>query len=124
MLDKPRSHIRAVIPGACVPCPRARVSRHGTYYPKRYQEWHEMAQGELLSQCGRLLWDDRVSVTVRFHGTRPNADLDNLLKSVFDALSGVVLEDDLQVDSVLASRYKKPGWEKCTVIEVLKLPEN
>lgn len=79
-----------------------------------------MAQGELLSQCGRLLWHDAVLVTVVFHGARPNADLDNLLKSVFDALTGVVLEDDLQVASVLARRRR---GEKRTVIEVLKLPE-
>ena len=114
------NHIRAVIPGACVPCPRARVSRHGTYYPKRYTEWHDMAQGELLLQCGRLLWDDGVLVTVAFYGARSNADLDNLLKSVFDALTGVVLEDDLQINAVHACRRK---GEKRTVIEVLKLPE-
>lgn len=114
------NHIRAEIPGACVPCPRARVSRHGTYYPKRYQEWHEMAQGELLAQCGRLLWNDNVLVTVAFHGLRVNADIDNALKSVLDALSGIVIEDDLQVHSIRASR-RKGG--KRTVIEVLKLPE-
>ena len=105
-----------------MPCPRARVSRHGTYYPKRYQQWHEMAQGELLRQCGRPLWDDNVHLTVAFHGARPNADLDNLLKSVMDALSGVVIEDDLQVCSLSASRYRK--WSKKeTIIEVTKLPE-
>ena len=79
-----------------------------------------MAQGELLAQCGLLLWDDNVLVTVTFHGARPNADLDNLLKSVFDALTGVVLEDDLQVASVRACRRR---GEKRTIIEVLKLPE-
>ena len=114
------SHIKAVIPGPCVPCPRARVSRHGTYYPKRYTEWHEMAQGELISQCGRLLWSDNVHVTVVFYGLRVNADLDNALKSVFDALTGVLIEDDLQVHSVSACRRQ---GEKRTVIEVTKLPE-
>ena len=116
-----RNHIRVEIPGPCVPCPRARVTRYGTHYPKRYQEWHEMAQGELLAQCGRLLWDDNVLVTVAFHGARANADLDNLLKSVFDALTGVILEDDLQVASVRACRR---GGEKRTVIEATKLPED
>ncbi len=79
-----------------------------------------MAQGELLRQCGRLLWPDNVSVTVAFHGLRPNADLDNAIKSVFDALSNVVIEDDMQVFSVRACRRR---GEKRTIIEVLKLPE-
>ena len=80
-----------------------------------------MAQGELLSQCGRLLWDDDVHLMVSFHGARRNADLDNLLKSVFDALTGVILEDDSQVSSVTAARWNR-GEEKRTVIEVTRLP--
>lgn len=79
-----------------------------------------MAQGELLSQCGRPLWDDAVHLTVAFHGARPNADLDNLLKSVMDMLSGVAIEDDLQVHSVSACRR---GGEKRTIVELMKLPE-
>lgn len=79
-----------------------------------------MAQVELLRQCGRPLWEEGIALNVFFYGARPNADLDNLLKSVFDALSGVVIDDDIQVRSVWAVRRK---GTKRTVIEATKLPE-
>ena len=119
----PRNHIRAEIRGPCVPCPRARAKRgHGAYYPKRYTDWHDMAQVELVSQCGRLLWADNVLVGVTFYGARANADIDNLLKSVLDAMTGVIYEDDVQVQAVRMDRQRK--GEKGTVVEVTKLPDD
>lgn len=47
-----------------------------------------------------MLWEGPVSVVAAFYGTRPNADIDNLLKSVLDAIQGVVIVDDKQVHYV------------------------
>ena len=93
------------IPGRCVPCPRPRGRRgQKAYYPKRYTDWLESARVEALRAAGRFLWDGPVGVEVNFIGVRPNADIDNLLKSVFDAIQGVIIEDDKQVVSVKAHK--------------------
>ena len=78
-----------------------------------------MAQGELLAQCGRPLWGENVHLTVEFYGLRANSDLDNALKSVLDAMTGIIYEDDKQVASVHMARRR---GEKRTVIEATKLP--
>lgn len=89
------------VPGRCVPCPRPRTVRGGrAYYPKRYTDWLNSAKVEAYRACGRMLWEGPVSVVAAFYGTRPNADIDNLLKSVLDAIQGVVIVDDKQVHYV------------------------
>jgi Holliday junction resolvase RusA-like endonuclease len=93
--------ISFTVPGRCVPCPRPRVVRgKRAYFPKRYTDWLASAQVEALKACGRVLWQGPVSVTVAFYGARPNADIDNLLKSVLDAIQGVIIVDDRQVEYV------------------------
>ena len=104
------------VPGSCVPCPRVRtVSGKRAYYPKRYTDWLKSAQVEALSQCGRLLWGGPVRVIVYFYGTRPNADIDNLLKSVLDAMQGVIIKDDRQVQIV---SMRKEDGDKRTCVSV------
>lgn len=93
--------IRFEIPGRCVPCPRPRAVRGGrAYYPKRYTDWLEGAQVAALQAAGRVLWEGPVNLTVAFYGARPNADIDNLLKSVMDAIQGTIIVDDKQVRHV------------------------
>ncbi len=92
------------VPGRCIPTPRPRVSRHGTHYPKRYTDWLDSARVEAYRACGRPLWEGLVDIHVLFYGARPNADIDNLLKSVLDAIQGVIIVDDKQVASVDARR--------------------
>ena len=104
------------VPGRCVPCPRPRVSRRGTYYPKRYTDWLESARYEALRAVGRVLWEGPVTLVVSFNGARPNADTTNMLKSVEDALQGIVFVDDKQVTSVTAE--KKTGGTAFTQIQV------
>ena len=99
------------IPGRPIPCPRPRVSKHGTYYPKAYQEWLSAAKVLLRQACvkqngGRLMEGD-VTVVVAFTGARANADIDNLCKSVLDAAQGMVFEDDRQVVRLEAQKRKR-----------------
>ncbi len=89
------------VPGRCVPCPRPRVVYgRKAHYPKRYTDWRASAQIEAYRACGRMLYEGPVSMAVAFYGARPNADIDNLLKSVLDAIQGVVIVDDKQVHYV------------------------
>ena len=93
--------ISFTVPGRCVPAPRPR-GRKGqkAYYPTRYTDWLDSARVEAYRACGRLLWEGPVSVKVAFYGARANADIDNLLKSVLDAIQGVIIVDDKQVQYV------------------------
>ena len=89
------------VPGRCVPCPRPRTVRGGkAYYPKRYTDWLASAKVEAYRACGRTLYLEPVSLSVWFCGARANADIDNLLKSVLDAIQGVIIVDDKQVHFV------------------------
>jgi len=107
------------VPGRCVPCPRPRVARgKRSYYPKRYTDWKASAQVEALSACGRVLWQGPVELSVWFCGVRANADIDNLLKSVMDAIQGIIIVDDKQVQVVSGWKEPTDGEGPSTQIEV------
>ena len=108
------------VPGRCVPCPRPRAKvGHRAYYPKRYTDWKESAQVEALKAAGRLLWEGPVELSVWFYGARANADIDNLLKSVLDAIQGIIIVDDKQVVTVEARKEtRESGDSAVTYIEL------
>lgn len=78
--------------------PTVYLSPEGKALKEQYQ-WEARAQhsGDLLTE--RL----RVAVTL-FFGTRRTADLDNYQKLSLDALTGIVWEDDKQIDELLIRR--------------------
>ena len=99
------------IPGRPVPCPRPRVSRKGTYYPKRYTDWLSGAKALLRDACvrqnkGKLI-EGHLSMTMYFTGAAANVDTDNLIKACLDAGQGQVYENDRQVKHVEA--WNKDG---------------
>lgn len=109
------------VPGVCVPCPRPRVpAGKKAYYPTRYTDWIDSAK-----VAARQAWlgvpplDGPVEMKVVFAGARANADLDNLLKSVMDAIQGVLVADDKQVAAVYALRLPiRDRGQACTSVEV------
>ena len=103
--------IRILVPSEPVPLARARFSGRHCYQPKRNVEYREVVQ-----QAARLAMDGReplkgeVSATVklyrRFKPTaRSYGDLDNHLKSLFDGLNQIAIEDDAQVIRCLVTKY-------------------
>jgi Holliday junction resolvase RusA-like endonuclease len=106
------------VPGRCIPCPRPRTVRGGrAYYSKRYTDWRASARVEALKACGRPLSFEPVELSVWFCGTRANADIDNLLKSVMDAIQGVLIADDKQVQ-VVSARKEPADGEPSTYVEL------
>jgi Holliday junction resolvase RusA-like endonuclease len=87
------------VPGAPVPAPRPRVTSRGTFLPKRYTDAVEDLRLRFLVELRRRRlrqrYDGPVKVDVTFATTK--GDVDNLAKTVLDALNGVVLVDDRQV---------------------------
>lgn len=107
-----------------MPCPRPRVTRYGTTYPKTYVAWKKMAEKKLselsLEQLkGPLnVFCEFTSATRKSYTKKkrkealeglhwPSADCDNLGKSVCDALTKVgAWEDDSQCVSMhFTKRY-------------------
>lgn len=65
-----------------------------------------------------MLYSEPVKLSVWFSGGRANADIDNLLKSVLDAIQGVIIVDDKQVQMVEARKEPTDGEPPSTHIQI------
>lgn len=100
-----RAEFRAEIDGHPVAWQRAGRNGGHTFTPPRVRD-HE----RLIAEIVMLLWRKpplecplRLTVYFRMLGQR-SADVDNLAKTVLDALNGVLYVDDRQVESLCAHR--------------------
>ena len=122
-----------LIPIEPVAASRPRVTRHATFYPKRYTAF-KVACKDYLSLTHKMpILDGAVRLSVVFdmpipkswskkrkseaegcyHTSKP--DSDNLQKALLDAMNGIVFEDDSQVADIRAvKRYAITGgiWYK------------
>lgn len=97
-----------IVPGNPIPLERNRHTRFASYLPPRSTAYRQL----LHIYFRRQMALDRIALThqllnleVRFYrdSNRP-CDIDNLLKSCFDALSKVVIFDDKQIMSLVAEK--------------------
>ena len=123
------ARLQLVVPGAPVPLERARVGRGRHYLPAKSREFRERIQAAWM-QAGRVnLGAGPLACSARFYFERPashfgtgrnsgtlkpsaaavipGGDVDNLAKSVLDALQTLAFSDDKQV--VCLSGVHK-GW--------------
>ena len=91
-----------------IPCPRPRITSKGwTYYPKKYQAWKTEAE----------------DLFIEMMLPRPKPDIDNYLKALLDAGTGVAWTDDHIISAVGASKaWSKPGEEGCIRIMIREVP--
>lgn len=85
--------------GSIVPKARPRITRNGSFMPRRYREWKTGAIAELTCQAYELGIDtplSGVSIAITLNGKHPRrGDLDNISGSILDALvQSHVLKDD------------------------------
>lgn len=121
--------ISFVIPGAAVGKARARVTRHGTYTPKKTRQYeHEVrlfaraafGMAPPLAEAIHLdlvvylpiakSWTKRKQQAAREGTLYPTVkpDLDNLEKAITDGCNGIVYADDAQIVEVYkAKRYSE-----------------
>ena len=120
-----------VVPGPPVPKARPRtVQNNGktvTYTPEpvtRYENWIRLCAREVLDRNGGTMLHGPLRLEVTFYLRRPASrpkkyrypdrrpDVENLVKSVMDALTGLLWVDDAQVVTLNAQkRYGEPRAE-------------
>jgi Holliday junction resolvase RusA-like endonuclease len=86
--------VRLVISGRPVPLQRSRTRGGRHYLPKRSREYRSLVQSVWLAAGRPSLGDVPFAASMRFHGLRANADLDNAVKGILDALNGLAFADD------------------------------
>ena len=94
-----------VVKGRPVPLQRSRTSSGRHYLPARSKTYRLLVQATWM-QAGRPTLDDApFAASMRFHGARANADLDNLIKAILDALNALAFTDDSRL-TCLAGCHK------------------
>ena len=110
--------IEFTVPGKPVPMARPRVTMHGTYTPKRCRDYKtSVAIAAKAAMRGKEPLTGAIIVTMCFRFSLPKSwskakrqkwengkvhflsrpDIDNLYKSVTDALIGIAYKDDSQI---------------------------
>jgi len=125
--------LRCVIPGSPVPAARPRVTRYGTYNPKRQTEYMAVVRDTLavamrgthlalplpgmplsLTVIACIPWPRGTrkadAGTTVPHAGRPDAS--NFLKLAEDAGNGVVYEDDAQITRAVVEKWRVPRGEE------------
>ena len=113
-----RKQVELVIPGACVPKGRPRVTfQHGkafAYTPKRTRDYAKLARAVVISQMNEAGYeiipkDKPVRILMEFYLNRKITavpDVTNLEAMEMDVLQGVCYFNDSQVTEVLSRKIK------------------
>ena len=107
---------------------RPRVTRWGTYYPKKYKDWMAEIHDLLPSQDKKFQEPSHVYVRLVFvvskaktsKLTRPHGDIDNFCKAILDALTKRGFwYDDVDITELKATkRYAVEGEEPHTSVQI------
>ena len=118
--------IKFFVHGIPKPKARARVTKKGhAYTPDTTASWEQSVLIQALEHKPDHPWDEPIGVGLEFNLPRPKSlskkrqwpsvkpDLDNLAKSILDALNGVYYTDDGRIcEVVLRKKYSpNPGVE-------------
>jgi len=121
-----RKTVEFTVYGIPVAKARARTVRlpNGTiksYTPKKTASWEEAIRTTALEYIPSTLFDGPLVLEATFYRLKPKSkpkkhlypdtkpDLDNLCKSVTDALEGIIFTNDSRfVDKILKKRYGEP----------------
>lgn len=119
------------IPLGPVACPRPRVSRFVTYYPKKYKDFRKAAKAYLKASDDSvyLYSSEPIHISYVFIFPRPKymkakkypreriihtkrPDLDNLIKAMNDVIQdSKIIDDDSQIYSCSAHKYYASDFE-------------
>lgn len=106
--------LKLTLNGEIAPCSRPRVSKFGTYYPKKYSEFKKILKKELKEHFNlqHQYFDTPLELDITIYKKIPKSyskrkyneliyrphiskpDIDNLVKSLLDCMSGILFNDD------------------------------
>lgn len=136
--------VQFIVPGRPVPKGRPRVTRHGTYTPKSTQQF-EAAVRAAWEKSGAAPFGENEPLDLRVWAYFPipkatpkrsrkamalaphlkRGDLDNIVKSVMDALNGYAYPDDAAIWSIEAYKlYAMPSQEAYTTVMLRRTEED
>lgn len=131
------------VKGKVVPSPRPRVSKFGTYMPEKYVLYKETIKNSFQKQKPNFTpFTGEIKVKIEAVFSVPKSyskkkreallpipgvehsgagyihrpDVDNISKTILDALNGVAYVDDCQVTGLLI--FKEYGYEDKVIIEI------
>ncbi|MEM7200283.1 MAG: RusA family crossover junction endodeoxyribonuclease [Planctomycetota bacterium] len=126
--DWERQHF--ILPGPPCVAPRPRVSKWGTYYPKKYTNWKKDTEAALPVLPEEFQRAAHVEIHLAFfieHArtsklTRPSGDFDNYAKAICDVLTknGFWKDDVDVVTASITKRFVETGREPYTEVTVLR----
>ena len=94
--------------GEPIPAQRVRVTGRGSFNPKRYAEYKKGLVAALKGLSPMVLGRYRLEIEAYRSNRRP-VDVDNLAKSVMDAIqeAGLIVNDSL-IDELFVSKFVDP----------------
>jgi Holliday junction resolvase RusA-like endonuclease len=97
--------VRFSVEGKPVPKARARVINGRSYTPASTRDWEGLVSWSAkLAMAGRPPLEGEIAVRLHFLGAHGSADLDNLVKSMLDAMNRVVYTDDKLITQITATK--------------------
>ena len=92
-----------------------RTMKGRLYLNKTHVDFKQQMKDLLLKDKIEVT-DKKLKIEIIFSGCRKNADIDNMLKSLFDSMNKIVYHDDKQIFQIVAT--KECGGEKSTNITI------
>ena len=134
------NQIKFIVPGTPVPKARPRVTRRGTYTPKKTRAYEQAVYTAWKEQSGvsfpagtplvayvyvhfpipSSLSKKRQQELVGKPHTKQRGDLDNVVKSVLDALNTYAFPDDSAVCAIVAIKDYQPKPTTTVIIQEFK----
>jgi Holliday junction resolvase RusA-like endonuclease len=102
---------------------QVRLYRGGvvSYTPQKTREYEKKVRAYAKKQRIKQV-NGKVAVVAVFY-TSNQGDVDNLTKSLLDALNGVAWEDDRQVKAVVAEKRPCPRGQERTEVLIMSMAE-
>lgn len=92
------------VDGQPIPKARPRLGKNGAYTPEKTKAWEYVVSQNAAIHLTEFPFTEDVWLTLEFYRKgKQRADLDNLIKSVMDALNNIMWLDDKQVVRITAS---------------------
>lgn len=109
-----------IVPGPCLPYPRASRNGKRTFKPRRFEDYqHEVMVEARQAWLGKAPLEGPVALSITFVGLHGNSDIDNAAKTILDALQGIFYHNDKQVKKLDLVSVKGQAETRVSV-EVLK----